>query len=123
MTYLGLDIGSSSIKGAVLDPVTGTVSRILKEPFPEPLPGLPPLHFEVEPTTILSAVRRLIERLVVSAPDCRGIVSCGQMGGVILMSGQGQPLTNYLSWRDQRTTVSASANNSPVFPRLRQQLA
>ncbi len=122
MSYLGLDIGSSSIKGAVLDPLTGTVSRILKEPFPEPVPGLPPLHFEVDPVAIVSAVRRLMERLSVPTTSGKGIVSCGQMGGVILVDRQRRPLTNYLSWRDQRTTLPSPGNDVPVFVRLQQQV-
>ncbi len=42
MRCLGLDIGSSSIKGAVLNLETSQVSHIVKEPFPDAIGGLPP---------------------------------------------------------------------------------
>ncbi len=123
MTYLGLDLGSTSIKGAVLSPETGTISEIVKEPFPELVAGLPPLHFEVDPVAVLAAVRRVIGRLLPSAPDCRGIVLCGQMGGVILTDDQHRPLTNYLSWRDQRTSAPTDSQSEPLFSRLKRELA
>lgn len=121
MRYLGLDIGSTSIKGAVLDPVAGTVSQIAKEPFPEPLSGLPPGWFEIDSQAVLTGVRRVIDRLLAVAPDCEGIVSCGQMAGVILVDAERRPLTNYLSWRDQRSTIAASRQTEPFYSRLLQQ--
>lgn len=120
--YLGLDIGSTSIKGAVLDTAAGTVSHITKEPFPEPLPGLPPGWFEIDPQAVLAGVRRVIDRLLDVAPHCEGIVSCGQMAGVILVDAERRPLTNYLSWRDQRTTIDTSKHAEPLYSRLLQQI-
>lgn len=122
MTYLGLDIGSTSIKGAVLDPDAETVTEIRKEPFPEPLSGLPPLWFEVDPQSVLAVVKRVIEQLLDVAPECRGILFCGQMGGVILTDHAGRPLTNYLSWRDQRTTLPTPQHAAPLFPRWRDEI-
>ncbi len=37
MSYVALDIGSSSIKVAVLDPLKGTVTEIVKEPQVAPV--------------------------------------------------------------------------------------
>src|SRR4051812_40832433 len=121
MSYFGLDIGSSSIKGAILDPVAGTVPQITKEPFPEPLSGLPPGWFEIDPQAVLAGVRRVIDRLLAVAPNCEGIVSCGQMAGVILVDAERRPLTNYLSWRDQRSTITTSRQAEPLYSRLLKQ--
>lgn len=103
MRCLGLDIGSSSIKGAVLDLDTGTVHSIVKEPFPDPLPGLPTGWYEVDPLEVARRTQRVIEQLLEIAPDAKSAYFCGQMGGVVLVDANNRPVTNYLSWRDQRT--------------------
>ena len=41
MRYLGIDLGSSYIKGAVLDLDALAIRHIERLPFPEPIPGLP----------------------------------------------------------------------------------
>jgi sugar (pentulose or hexulose) kinase len=101
-TFLGLDIGTSFLKGAVLDLDAGEVRHVHRLAFPEFLPGLPPLYREVDPYRILSQVEALLGRLVDYAPDCSGIVFCGQMHGLVLVDEQGEPVSNYISWSDQR---------------------
>lgn len=102
--YLGVDIGSSFIKGAVLDLARISIEHVSRRPFPEPLSGLPPLHFEIEPRTVVIAVEELLRELHQVAPDCRGVLFTSQMGGVVLLDGKYEPFTNYISWRDERTT-------------------
>jgi len=105
MHALGLDIGSSSIKGAALDLERGTIGAIVTRPFPAPLPGLPPEWFEVAPDAIEAATREVIGELRELYPAPAGLFVSGQMGGTLLVDADGQALTNYLSWRDQRTRV------------------
>jgi sugar (pentulose or hexulose) kinase len=101
-TFLGIDLGTTSIKGAVLATEPPGLSRVLREPFPEPTPGLPPSWVEIEPAAVIAAARRLLERLLPHAPGCAGVLLCGQMGGLVLTDARGVPLSRYLSWRDQR---------------------
>lgn len=101
MPFLALDLGTTTIKAALVDPVHGSVEHIRRVPFPDPLPGLA-LFCEIEPASILTAVRSLIADLLPLAPHCQGIVVCGQMGGLILVDDRGEPLSRYISWRDQR---------------------
>jgi sugar (pentulose or hexulose) kinase len=102
---VGVDIGSTSIKGALLDLDSGTITHIAREPFPDPVPGLPTHHFEVDPQQVVDRVTSVIRSLMAQAPEASSVMFSGQMGGILLVNGQGQPLTNYLSWRDQRTTI------------------
>lgn len=104
MQYIGVDIGSSFIKGAVLDVARIDIQHVSRRPFPEPIAGLPSLHFEIDPRAVVAAVEELLAELLPSVPDCLGVLFTGQMGGVILLDEKGRPLTNYLSWRDERTT-------------------
>lgn len=103
MICLGLDIGSTTVKGAVLDIEHSAVRSVVQQPFPAPLTGLPAGHFEVNPRAIESVVEGMLSRLVLEAPAAQAVFCSGQMGGVILVDQGGAPLTNYLSWRDQRT--------------------
>lgn len=100
---LGVDIGSSTIKGAVLDLDTGQVRSIVKEAFPDSVSGLAAGWFEVAPLEVVSRTRTVISKLLRQAPDAKSLFFCGQMGGVVLVDQHNHPCSRYLSWRDQRT--------------------
>ena len=102
MRYLGIDLGTSSIKGAILDLEALSVGRAKHIPSPAPLPGLPLLHTEFNPESFVAATRQIIEGLLAEAPDCQGVLICGQMGGLVLVSPRGEALSNYISWLDRR---------------------
>lgn len=123
MPVIALDIGTSSIKGAVVDPGSLQVRHIHRVPFPGPLPNLPPLFFEVDPSQIMLAVRGLINHLLPLAPGCSGIVVCGQMGGLILVNERGEALSNYLSWKDQRAVMSHPSGAGTYFEVMAQRLS
>ena len=116
MVFLGLDIGSSTIKGGVLDAENGTVSHVVREPFPPPLGGLPAGFYEVAPQPIVAGVQSVVNQLLDAAPQAQGIFVAGQMGGVMLVDSAGRPLTNYLSWRDQRSRATHSNGASCLSP-------
>lgn len=118
MRCLVLDIGSSSIKGAVLDLETSGVSHIVREPFPEAVARMPSGFHEVSPEEIFARAVSVIDRLCSHAPDATTLLSCGQMGGIMLVDQKLRPVTNYLSWRDQRTTV-VDAKGTTTLDQLR----
>lgn len=103
MHCLGLDIGSTTIKGAVLDLERNEPGLTVTRPFPMPVAGLPPGWIEFRPNDIEVEVRHVVGELLAAAPDCAGLFCSGQMGGLVLVDRAGKALTNYLSWRDQRT--------------------
>lgn len=110
MKVFGIDLGSSTIKGAVLDLETRQVGQIVREPFPEPIAGLPSRHFEIGLADVVTGVQRVVTRLLEIEPSVTALFSCGQMGGVALLdSSTGRPCSHYVSWRDQRTLESSAA--------------
>jgi len=115
MKYFGLDIGSSFLKGAVLDPGARTIEHVRRVPLPEPVSGLPSRHFEIDPLAVVAAVRQLLDELASVAKDCDGVLLCGQMGGTILCGPRGEPRSNYLSWRDQRVTSPLAGQAKSSF--------
>jgi sugar (pentulose or hexulose) kinase len=112
MRFLALDIGSSFIKGAVLDAEKLTIEHVTRLPSPEPIAGLPAGYFEIDPRLVMSAVHEVLEKVLAQAPDAAGVQFSSQMGGVILADSAGTALTNYISWRDQRTTQQSACDGT-----------
>lgn len=102
MSFLGIDLGTSFLKGAVLDVEKRTLGQVIRKPFPEPISNSNPLRCEFAPEAILAAFRSLIDELAPFAPHCEGIVVCTQMHGLVLMNQQLQAVSNCITWRDQR---------------------
>src|SRR3954452_20175364 len=122
MRYLAIDLGSSFIKGAVLDLDARSFAHVRRRPFPAPITGLPRLHFEVDPRQIVAATRALIEDLTREAPDCAGIVICSQMHSLVLLDARGEPASNAITWRDQRVLDPHPAGGS-VFEQLERRIS
>lgn len=121
MRYLGIDLGTTFIKGAVLDLDHGTLGAIQRRPFPAPLPNLPAGHFEIGPGAVVAAVRDLIGGLLRAAPDCSGLVISSQMHALVLCDAGGEAVSNVITWRDSRALGAHPAGGS-VFERLAEQL-
>ena len=102
MRFIGLDLGTSSFKGAVLDLDRGTVAHVRRVPTPDPISGLPAGHHELDPCAVLIAVRRLLGELLTGAPDSSGLVLCSRMHCVVLTDRDGRPRSNIITWKDQR---------------------
>jgi sugar (pentulose or hexulose) kinase len=118
MKALGIDIGSSSIKGAVLDLSSSTVMTPVARPFPSPITGLPSGWVEIDPLAVVHAVDEVLSSLIEQAPDATWLGFSGQMGGLVLLDDRGKPLTNYISWQDQRST-EPNGDEKSLLDRIR----
>jgi sugar (pentulose or hexulose) kinase len=122
MHFLAIDLGSSFIKGAVLDLDARSIAHVRRVPFPAPLPDLPPLRYEVDPLEVVAATRALIDELAPDAPECSGVVLCSQMHGLVLMDERGEPASNAITWRDQRALEPHPVGGGTVFEPLAQRV-
>ncbi|HEY5313259.1 MAG TPA: FGGY family carbohydrate kinase, partial [Pirellulales bacterium] len=120
MNFIGIDLGSTTIKAGVLDLERAVVSPVRSRPFPSPAPGRPAAYVEIDPDAVVQAARQLLDELRPLAGDCRGAVACSQMGGVVLTDATGAAVTNYLSWRDQRALERYPGKEHSYFDALRQ---
>ena len=84
LSTIALDIGSTSIKGALIEPDSGVLVRCIKRPFPDPLSNLPAGHVEVDPNAVVQAVRSVLLELSEQSSGHCSVWVCGQMGGVVL---------------------------------------
>lgn len=112
--YIGLDLGTSYIKGGILDLGALTIRNIARRPFPAPPNDLPALHHEVEPQAVIAATRALLDELLAQMPACAGILISSQMHGFLLADDQGTPLTRLITWQDQRAISQIPAHGAPT---------
>jgi sugar (pentulose or hexulose) kinase len=127
MTLIGIDIGTSFIKGALLDLERLRLEHIQRVPFPEPVRGLPPLFREYDPKAVLEAVSSLIKDLAAATEEagdaCEGLVMCSQMHGLVWTSETGQPLSNLVTWQDQRGLAPHPSGAGTYFDVLSQRIS
>jgi sugar (pentulose or hexulose) kinase len=72
--FLGIDLGTTFLKGAVLDLDRRDFTHIRRVPVPPPVGGLPPTRYELDPSAVVDAVGTLLEELLRAAPDATGLV-------------------------------------------------
>jgi sugar (pentulose or hexulose) kinase len=118
---LGLDVGSTSIKAGVLNLESGKVEKIVSRPFPAPSSPQPG-WFEIDVEDVAGRARELVVELLGVAPDCDRMLTCGQMGGLVLVDSQGRPRSPYYSWRDQRV-LDRHPSGGTYLDVLRQRLS
>lgn len=105
MSFLGIDIGTSFIKGAILDLDQQQLRHIRRIAFPDQIVTENPFLCEFDPDRIVTVVMQLIRSLATEMADCEGIVMCSQMHGMVLVNKKGQPLSNCITWRDRRSLM------------------
>ena len=118
MRYLGIDIGSSFIKGAVLDAGGLCLSHIERVDAPPLVKGLDPMFREVEPGDFVQRVRRVLERLHEHAPDAVGVLMCSQLHGMVLCDAKGSALTRFITWQDQRALMRLPGADASSFDEI-----
>ena len=99
---LGIDIGTTTVSGVCLDAETGAIRRTVTRPHGADVAGLPPTRHEQCPGTLVRTVLQVAEALGEGRPVSRLVLS-GQMHGIVLVDRSLKPLTNLITWRDQRT--------------------
>ena len=107
MYYLGFDLGSSSVKVALVDANTGKKLVALHEPKDEmSITALQSDWAEQDPKGwwghICTATKRVIKEAKVDALKIAGIGISYQMHGLVVVNSEGEPLRNSIIWCDSR---------------------
>lgn len=123
MAFIGIDLGTSFIKGGLLDLERLAVTRVRRAPFPAALPGLPPGHHEVDPRQVMDAARGLVDELAAASELVEGVALCGQMHGLVLTTARGEPRSNVITWQDGRALEPHPAGQGAYFDLLRQRIS
>jgi sugar (pentulose or hexulose) kinase len=118
MYFLGIDAGASFLKGAVLNVDSGCVERPVRLAFPSFLVGKEPDYREVSAEEIIEQVSLLLDQLLASAGNCEGLVLCGQMHGMVLLGEDGSPLSDFISWQDERSRAPSAPGGVSYYELL-----
>lgn len=112
MTTLGLDLGTGSIKAAVVSEDGVVLSRSSKQyPVRSPLPG----WAESDPGDWLRAAEEVAGEAVRLAPQPPEAVGfSGQMHGVVITDGSLTPLRPAILWADTRSAAEALRMNDEL---------
>ena len=116
--FLGVDLGTTFIKGAVLDLDARALTHVQRRPFPERLDPADPVRWEFDPHEIVAQARALIEELALHAPECAGIVMCSQMHGLVLVNDRNEPASHCFTWRDQRALAPHPSASGSYFDEI-----
>ena len=108
MNFIGIDIGTSFIKGALLRLDDYEVLDLKRRQTP-PTQMISPTRIESDGDAFVQAVRDITEELLGDQHEVVGIVMCGQMGGAIVTDAAGSAVTPYISWQDQRSLETDSS--------------
>ncbi|PCE65797.1 xylulokinase [Sediminicola luteus] len=107
MYYLGLDIGSSSIKVALVDEKTGKALGVVSEPSQEMAMSVPQTGWaEQDPDLwwqyVCQGIQKLMGQLQIEGGQINGIGIAYQMHGLVLVDAQGKVLRDAIIWCDSR---------------------
>ncbi len=109
---LGIDLGTSSVKAMLLDPVDGAVLAQSDAPYPVDRPHLG--WAETDPEQWSAAVRQTVAAVTSAVPHrpVAGIGLSGQMHGVVLCTGDGTPTRAAVLWADSRAEAELEVYRS-----------
>jgi xylulokinase len=102
MYYIGIDVGTSSVKALLID----SEGKVIRTAVPEYSFQTPkPLWAEANPTDWWEATQKAIKELVsgVKPNEIAAIGLTGQMHGMVALNNNGSVLRPCIMWNDQRS--------------------
>jgi len=109
VSFIGIDLGTSSVKAVLVDDrqrVLATATRELAVSRPSPL------RSEQNPADWIAATLATLRGLKEAAPQefrrCAGIGLSGQMHGAVLLGERDEPLRPCILWNDGRAAVECT---------------
>jgi sugar (pentulose or hexulose) kinase len=121
--YIGIDLGTTSFKGAILDLDRLSFRGVRHIAAPGCVHGLASTRHELAPAAVIESTRSLLDGLLHDAPEAIGLVLCGQMHGVVLVDERGRAHSNVVTWKDQRAVEPATPRRIDLLESLRNRLA
>ncbi len=102
MKLIGLDIGTTTICGLVLDSGSGEILSVVTRPNTSGIPGKAAWEALQDPSAILRIVRELVEGFLDRFNDVSAIGVAGQMHGILYVDKAGRECSPLYTWQDGR---------------------
>jgi len=121
MYYIGYDIGSSSVKAALVEAETGKKIIVLNEPQNEmEIVSLHSDWAEQDPEIwwqhICTATKRAIREANIDASKIQGVGISYQMHGLVIVDKNCEPLRNSIIWCDSRAVEIGNKAYAEIGP-------
>jgi sugar (pentulose or hexulose) kinase len=118
MKFIAIDIGSTSIKSALLDLDTLEIRNKLKEPTPGRNLAVSSNRYEVSLDALYEIVLKMINYHVQAEPLIQGILLSTQMHGFVLSTYNNEAITPYISWQDERCIEALPGSSGNALEHL-----
>jgi sedoheptulokinase len=102
MKLVGLDIGTTTICGLVVDAGSGEILSVVTRPNASRIPGSDPWEALQDPGIILAVVREILDGFLGRWRDIGGIGIAGQMHGILYVDRAGKAVSPLYTWQDGR---------------------
>ena len=112
MKTIGLDIGTTTVCGMLVDADTGRMLQSRTLPNDAALPGVHAWERLQSPARLEELCRTLVDRWTAEYPDVSGIGLSNQMHGMLYVDERGEALSPLVTWQDER-------GNQPAEPGIR----
>jgi xylulokinase len=107
---VGIDIGTSAVKGLAVDPETGRVLASAECSYPVSSPHVG--WMEQRPEDWLDAAHEVLASLMTTVTEVLGIGFSGQMHGLVCLDEAGAVIRPAILWNDQRSAPQCAAMES-----------
>lgn len=114
MKAIGLDIGTTTICGIVIDIETGVPQSVKTLPNDAALAPSASWERIQDPVRILSLCTGMIEAWITEYPDIRSIGLTGQMHGIVYHDAKGCAVSPLYTWQDERGNVRMADGTTSV---------
>lgn len=102
MHFIGLDIGTTSICGVLMDGANGTIVRSVTRTNEAALPSARDWEAMQDPGSIVAAIEEILAHLRSLRTDIGGVGITGQMHGILYVDRDGHHVSPLYTWQDQR---------------------
>ncbi|MDX1653788.1 MAG: FGGY family carbohydrate kinase [Candidatus Competibacteraceae bacterium] len=99
---IGLDIGTTSVGGVLIDGNSGEVLESAAREHQADLDTGQDWERVQDPETLLAAIEAVLGRLTDSHPEVRGLGITGQMHSILYVDQDGRAVSPLFTWQDQR---------------------
>ncbi len=99
---IGLDIGTTSVGGVLIDSSSGEVIEQVAQEHHAGLATDQAWERVQDPETLLAAITAVVGQLTEAHTDVRGLGITGQMHGILYVDQAGRAVSPLFTWQDQR---------------------
>lgn len=118
MLVIVVDIGSSFIKSALVDPANGSLFDHRRQPTPSRLGGRPPGRYELDPTDLSERVRSQLDAHRSVRPEAGAVFMSTQMHCFVLTDRNGRPASPIITWQDRRFAEASTGHQRETVREL-----